>query len=44
MADTTTAAIKMMAIALPTMFLVIGFFIIATKILHAAFPARVKDD
>lgn len=40
----TTAAITMMAVALPTMFLVIGVFIAATKALHAAFPAPVEED
>lgn len=33
-----------MAIALPTMFAVIGVFIAATKALHAAFPAPVEDE
>ena len=40
----TTAAITMMAVALPTMFLVIGVFIFATKALHRAFPAPVEED
>jgi hypothetical protein len=37
-------AVTMMFIALPTMFVVIGVFIVATKALHAAFPAPVEDD
>ena len=39
MGAATTKAITMMFIALPTMFFVIGVFILATKALHAAFPA-----
>lgn len=35
----TLKAITMMGIALPTMFFVIGIFILATKALHSAFPA-----
>lgn len=37
-------AVTMMTVALPTMFLVIGVFILATKALHAAFPAPVEDE
>lgn len=40
----TSSAITMMLVALPTMFLVIGVFILATKALHSAFPAPVEDD
>lgn len=34
----------MMAIALPTMFFVIGIFYVATKALHKAFPAPVEEE
>ncbi|MGL5513029.1 MAG: hypothetical protein ACRDBM_07390 [Sporomusa sp.] len=44
METATSKAITMMAIALPTMFAVIGVFIAATKALHAAFPAPVEDE
>ena len=37
-------AIKMMAIALPTMFFVIAIFYVATKALHKAFPAPVEEE
>ncbi|SDE73698.1 hypothetical protein [Sporomusa acidovorans] len=37
-------AVTMMTVALPTMFAVIGVFILATKALHAAFPAPVEDE
>lgn len=39
-------ALTMMSVALPTMFLVICVFILATKALHKAFPApaEVEDD
>ncbi|EAX48134.1 hypothetical protein TcarDRAFT_1681 [Thermosinus carboxydivorans Nor1] len=39
----TAKALTMMAVALPTMFAVIGVFYLATKALHAAFPA-VEDE
>lgn len=44
--DTAVAkAITLGTVALPTMFFVIGVFILATKALHAAFPAESdKDD
>ena len=43
--NTATAnAITMMAVALPTMFVVIGIFIAATKALHSAFPAPIEED
>lgn len=38
MGAATSKAITMMVVALPTMFFVIGIFILATKALHAAFP------
>ncbi len=41
--DATSKAITMMAVALPTMFIVIGIFIVATRALHAAFPAPEED-
>lgn len=44
MGNATAAAVTMMAVALPTMFLVIGVFILATKALHAAFPAPVEEE
>lgn len=44
MSNATTSAITMMAVALPTMFFVIGVFILSTKALHAAFPAPVEAD
>lgn len=37
-------AVTLMTVALPTMFAVIGVFIVATKALHAAFPAPIEDD
>lgn len=37
-------AVTMMAVALPTMFLVIIVFILATKALHKTFPVRVQRD
>jgi hypothetical protein len=37
-------AITMMAVALPTMFLVIFVFMIATTALHKAFPAPVEGE
>lgn len=42
--DAATRALTMMAIALPTMFFVIGVFIGATKLLHKAFPAQIEED
>lgn len=44
MGAATSKAITMLLVALPTMFLVIGVFIIATKALHSAFPAPVEED
>lgn len=44
METATSKALTLMAIALPTMFAVIGVFIFATKALHAAFPAPVEDE
>lgn len=43
MSSATSNAITMMAVALPTMFIVIGVFIFATKALHNAFPAPVEE-
>lgn len=37
-------ALTMMAIALPTMFFVIAIFMVATKLLHKAFPAPVEEE
>jgi hypothetical protein len=34
----------MLFVALPTMFVVIGVFIMATKALHSAFPAPVEEE
>jgi len=42
MSNDSSSAITMMAVALPTMFFVIGVFIMATKALHAAFPAPIE--
>lgn len=44
MSTAFTKAMTMMFIALPTMFLVIGVFIVATKALHKSFPAPIEDD
>ena len=44
MSTATSNAITMMAVALPTMFVVIGIFIAATKALHSAFPAPIEED
>ncbi|MDF2573028.1 MAG: hypothetical protein K0R55_4632 [Sporomusa sp.] len=44
MESATSKAITMMAVALPTMFAVIGVFIAATKVLHAAFPAKEDEE
>lgn len=40
----TTKALTLMAIALPTMFAVIGVFMLATTALHRAFPAPAEDE
>ncbi|AIF50757.1 hypothetical protein [Pelosinus sp. UFO1] len=37
-------ALTMMCIALPTMFCVILVFILATKMLHKAFPVSLEDE
>lgn len=37
-------ALTMMCIALPTMFCVILVFMLATKLLHKAFPVPLEDD
>jgi len=37
-------AVTLMTVALPTMFAVIGVFIVATKALHAAFPAPIEAE
>lgn len=44
MESAVTKAIKMMGIALPTMFAVIAIFYVATKLLHRALPAPVEED
>jgi len=44
MSPATSSAVTMLFVALPTMFVVIGVFIIATKALHAAFPAPVEEE
>ncbi len=44
MPQATMNAITMMAIALPTMFLVIFIFMFATTALHKAFPASAEGD
>ena len=44
MDGTTLKAITMMGIALPTMFAVIGIFMLATTLLHKAFPAGDEDE
>jgi len=44
MSPATSSAVTMLFVALPTMFLVIGVFIMATKALHAAFPAPVEEE
>lgn len=44
MSQATNAAVTMLFVALPTMFIVIGVFIMATKALHAAFPAPVEEE
>lgn len=37
-------AVTMMGIALPTMFVVIIVFMLATTALHKAFPASAEED
>lgn len=44
METAVTKALKMMAIALPTMFGVISIFYLATKALHKAFPAPAEEE
>ncbi|TCL36502.1 hypothetical protein EV210_108142 [Anaerospora hongkongensis] len=44
MSQATSAAVTMLFVALPTMFIVIGVFIMATKALHSAFPAPVEEE
>lgn len=44
MSTAVTNAITMMCVALPTMFVVIGVFILATKALHKLFPAPVEEE
>lgn len=44
MESALSKAVTLMTVALPTMFAVIGVFIVATKALHAAFPAPVEDE
>lgn len=44
MSQATSAAVTMLFVALPTMFVVIGVFIMATKALHSAFPAPVEEE
>lgn len=43
MGTETAKAVTLMAVALPTMFVVIGVFIAATIALHKTFPARDDD-
>lgn len=40
----TIKALTMMLVALPTMFLVIGVFMLATTALHKAFPAPPEEE
>jgi hypothetical protein len=40
----TVKALTMMAIALPTMFAVIGVFMLATTVLHKTFPAPPEEE
>ncbi len=44
MNNTILAAVLMMVGALPAMFLVIGIFIFATKLLVNSFPPEDEDD
>ena len=39
-----TKALTLMAVALPTMFVVIAIFIGATKLLHKSFPAPAEEE
>jgi hypothetical protein len=43
MSPTVTAAVLMMIAALPTMFIVIGVFIVLTNLLVRIFPAEDED-
>ena len=36
--------VLMMVIALPTMFVVIGFLMLATKLLHKCFPVTAEPE
>ena len=40
----TIKALTMMAVALPTMFVVIAVFMMATTALHKAFPAPPEEE
>lgn len=40
----TLKALTMMAVALPTMFIVIAVFMLATTALHKAFPAPPEEE
>ena len=40
----TVKALTMMALALPTMFAVIAVFMLATTVLHKAFPAPAEEE
>lgn len=42
--NAVSAALTMMGVALPTMFVVIAIFILATKALHKAFPASAEGE
>lgn len=42
--NAVSAALTMMGVALPTMFVVIVIFILATKALHKAFPAPAEGE
>lgn len=44
MEATVVKALMMMGIALPTMFVVIIVFIVATKLLHKAFPGKPENN
>lgn len=44
MSPAVAKAFTMMGIALPTMFLVIAVFYLATKALHKAFPAPAEEE
>lgn len=43
MSPTVTAAFLMMVVALPTMFLVIGIFIVLTNLLVKVFPVEAEE-